>query len=131
MDSGPPPRDPEVERSRATATLTEAANSLIAAVNGRRMTDLAILLPEAFAGDLPRRERFLRLIRDYGPRASLGNLELGTLAEDLGEARFSVNFSWRGDFGVDRRKSGRFLGRVRREPTGWHFEGARLLDAVP
>ena len=130
VDSLPPP-DPAVERSRATAAMAEAVNSLIAAINGRRMNELAVLLPEALAGDLGRRERFVRLVREFEPRAVLGQLQNLTMTESGGEAVFAVNFSWRGDFGVASRKSGRFLGFVRRENTGWRFAGARLLDAVP
>lgn len=130
-DSTPPARDPEVERSRAADVLSQAANTLVAAINGRKMASLALLLPEALAGDLGRRERLTRLVRDLGPRATLGTVEPVILAEDRAEARFAVSFSWRGDFGVDRRKSGRFLGIMRRETTGWRFQGAQLLDAVP
>jgi hypothetical protein len=38
---------------------------------------------------------------------------------------------WRGDFGVERRRAGRFAGVVRRAGEEWRFDGARLLDAVP
>ena len=111
--------------------LAEAVNTLIAAINGRRMSELAVLLPEALAGDLGRRERFVRLVREFQPRATLGTLQNMSMAEGRGEAVFAVSFSWRGDFGVASRKTGRFLGIVRRDNTGWHFSGARLLDAVP
>ena len=127
----PPPPDPEVERTRASSVLADGASSLLAAINGRRVSELALLLPEVLAGDLARRERFMKLLRDFGPKATLGTLEPVTLTETGAEARFTVNFSWRGDFGVDRRKAGRFLGTLRREESGWRFEGARLLDAVP
>lgn len=127
----PPPRDPAVERSRATEALADAANSLVAAINGRGMPELAVLLPEPIAGDLGRRERFMKLLKDFGPRAALGTLEAPTLTETGAEARFAVNFSWRGDFGVERRKTGHFLGTVRRDESGWRFQGASLLDAVP
>ncbi len=120
-----------MERTRAAEVLADAASSLVAAINARRMTELAVLLPEPIAGDLGRRERFLKLLKDSGPRATLGTLEAATLTESGAEARFAVAFNWRGDFGVDRRKTGRFLGTVRREEAGWRFQGARLLDAVP
>ncbi len=126
------PRDPEVERAAATEALGRAASRLVDAVNSRRMSDLASLVPEALAGDLGRRERFMRMVRDYSPEASLSATEGITLAEDRAEARFTVQFSWRGDFGVRSRKAGRFLGTLHREARGeWRFDGARLLDAVP
>lgn len=123
--------DPEVERSRAEETLGAGARRLVAAINSRSMNDLAFLLPETMAGDIGRRERFLKLIKDFGARASLGGTEDAILADSRGEARFTVTVAWRGDFGVDRRKAGRFLGVARRGAAGWQFEGARLLDAVP
>ena len=89
------------------------------------------MLPEGMAGDLGRRERFMRLLKDFEPRAVLGTVDAPALSQAGAEARFAVSFSWRGDFGVDRRKSGRFLGFVRHEESGWRFQGARLLDAVP
>jgi hypothetical protein len=97
------------------------------------MADLAVLLPEYLAGEtgVGRRERFIGLIRDFGPRAALGAVESVTLAEDRAEAPFAVNFTWRGDFGVERHKVGNFLGIMHRDAAGWRFQGARLLNAVP
>jgi len=89
------------------------------------------MLPEGLAGDLGRRERFMKLVKDFEPRATLGTIDAAVLNQTGAEARFAVSFSWRGDFGVDRRKTGRFLGVVRREESGWRFQGARLLEAVP
>jgi hypothetical protein len=83
------------------------------------------------AGDPGRLERFVGLVKGFAPRASLGTVEPLGLADDLGEVRFTVTFVWRGDFGVERRKAGRFVGVVRRQEGGWRFVGARLLDAIP
>ena len=127
----PPPRDPEVERTRATSVLADGVGSLVAALNGRRMAELAVLLPEPIAGDPGRRERFLKLLRDFSPHGTLSGLEATSLTEGGAEARFAVSFTWRGDFGVERRKTGHFLGTARRDESGWRFAGARLLDAVP
>jgi len=134
----PPPappeivRDPEAERAAAGDALGRAAARLVDAINSRRMTDLAQLVPEALAGDLGRRERFMKLIRDYAPRASLGQIEGTALADAQGEARFTLQLAWRGDFGVQTRKAGRFLGLLHREAGGsWRFDGARLLDPLP
>jgi hypothetical protein len=83
------------------------------------------------AGDLGRRERFLKLVRDFSPRASLGSVDEATVTDDRGEARIAIAFAWRGDFGVDKKKTGRLQAIVRRDGDGWRFEGARLLDPVP
>lgn len=128
---GPPPPDPEVERIRATDALSEAARSLVSAINAHRILEVAVFLPEGQAGDLGRRERFMKLLKDFEPKATLMAVEPGSTTLTAAEARFTVSFSWRGDFGVDRRKTGHFLGSARREESGWRFQGARLLDAVP
>jgi hypothetical protein len=128
----PPPISPEAERSRAREALAGGVDRIMAAINGRRTTDLLVLLPGQMAGDQGRLERFVELVKGFGPRATLGNVEPVSLAEGRGEARFAVSFIWRGDFGVERRKTGRFLGVARRtDDGGWRFEGARLLDAIP
>jgi hypothetical protein len=133
----PPPEpaapvpDPEVDRARAHTRLEEAAGRLVAAINAKRTSDVALMLPESMAGDLGRRERFLKLIKDFGPKASLGVVDDATVTDDRGEARLTIAFAWRGDFGVDKKKTGRLQAVVRREGDGWRFEGARLLDAIP
>ena len=101
------------------------------AIDAHRLIDVAVLLPEGIAGDLGRRERFMKLLKDFSPHASLGAIEGTSLAEGRAETRFAVSFSWRGDFGVERRKTARFLGLVSRDNSGWRFQGARLLDAIP
>jgi hypothetical protein len=127
----PPPRDPAEERRLAGEALQGGIARVIGAINGKQTAQLLSLLPAALARDPGRLERFLDLVREFAPRATLGTIEAMSLAEDRGEATFAVSFSWRGDFGVERRKAGRFSGVVRRQEGGWRFEGARLLDAVP
>ena len=126
-----PVRDPVEDQARAHTRLAEAAGQLVAAINAKRATDVALMLPEAMAGDLGRRERFLKLVRDFSPRASLGSVDEATVTDDRGEARIAIAFAWRGDFGVDKKKTGRLQAIVRRDGDGWRFEGARLLDPVP
>ena len=128
----PPAPSPEAERARAREVLSTGVDRLMAAINGKRVTDLLVLLPDQMAGDQGRLDRFVELVKNFGPRATLGTVEPIALADGRGEARFAVSFVWRGDFGVERRKTGRFLGVSRRlEDGGWRFEGARLLDAIP
>jgi hypothetical protein len=127
----PPPRDPAEERRLAGEVLQGGISRVVAAINGKQTAQLLTLLPAAMTRDPGRLERFLDLVREFAPRATLGTVEAMSLAEDRGEATFAVSFTWRGDFGVERRKAGRFSGVVRRQEGGWRFEGARLLDAVP
>ena len=133
----PPPetreaaRDPDVERARASQSVGAAAARLVAAINAKHMEELSVLLPEVMAGDLGRRERFLKLVREFSPKGSLGPVADATVNDDRGEAGFSIAFAWRGDFGVDRRKNGRFVGIARRRGDDWQFDGAKLLDALP
>jgi len=127
----PAPLSPEEELRLATGVAAEGIGRIISAVNSKKVTELLVLVPEEMAGDAGRLERFVSLVKGFGPRATLGTVEPLTLAEDRGEARFAVSFSWRGDFGVERRKTGRFTGVLRRQEGGWRFEGARLLDAIP
>lgn len=126
-----PVRDPAVDRARAQSVIQAAAARLLAAINARRSGDVAMLVPEAMAGDLGRRERFLKLVKDFGPKASLGSVDDPTMGDDRGEARISISLAWRGDFGVDKKKSGRLVAFVRRDGETWRFEGARLVDAIP
>jgi hypothetical protein len=134
----PPPPAPEVrkrsaeeERVLATEAIAAGINRIVAAANGKRTTELLVLLPDAMAGDQGRLERFVNFVKGFAPRATLGAVEPLALEEEQGQARFTVSFVWRGDFGVERRKAARFTGVVRRQGDEWRFEGARLLDAVP
>lgn len=127
----PAPRDPEADRVMVSQILTQAAGRLVDAINSRRLDNVARLLPEGLAGDLGRRDRFMKLLKDYAPRATLGRIEGTALADSAGEARFTIQFEWRGDFGMSFRKVGQFSGIVSRGRADWRLEGARLLNPVP
>lgn len=131
VPASPLPRSPDEELRLATGVAAEGIGRIISAINSKKVTELLVLVPEEMAGDAGRLERFVGLVKGFAPRATLGTVEPPTLADDRGEARFAVSFSWRGDFGVERRKTGRFTGVLRRQEGGWRFEGARLLDAIP
>jgi len=126
----PPAPNPEEEQRLATGAAAEGISKVVAAINGRTAA-LLVLVPPELAGDAGRLARFLEFVKGFAPRATLGAVETVVLADDRGEARFAVSFTWRGDFGVERRKTGRFSGVVRRQEGGWRFAGARLLDAIP
>jgi hypothetical protein len=123
--------DPAVDRARAAEALSGLAGRLVAAIAAKNMSELTSLMPADVAVDVGRRERFLNFVREFGPHAGLGGIEETTVAGDRGEARFAVSFTWRGDFGVDRRKPGRFLGILRRQNGEWRPAGVRFLDGVP
>jgi hypothetical protein len=123
--------DPTVDRARAAEALSGLAGRLVAAIAAKNLSELTSLMPAAVAVNPGRQERFLNFVREFGPRAGLGSIEEVTLAGDRGEARFTVSFTWRGDFGVDRRKPGRFLGILRRQNGEWRPAGVQFLDGVP
>jgi hypothetical protein len=123
--------DPAVDRARAREALPAVAGRLVAAIAAKNLSELARLMPADVAVNAGQRERFLSFVREFGPQAGLGAIEEVTLAGDRAEARFTVSFTWRGDFGVDRRKPGRFLGILRRQNGEWRPTGVRFLDGVP
>lgn len=123
--------DPVVDRARAADGLTVLAGNLVAAITARSIGEVARLMPMEVAADAGKQERFLNFVRDFGPRVVLGTVEDVTLAGDRAEARFTVAFSWRGDFGVERRKPGHFVGLLRRESGEWRPVGVRFVDGVP
>ena len=86
--------------ARATAILAELAGRLVAAINEQDLTRLEALLPAALAQDAGRRAQFLKLVKEFGPRASLDGIGDSTVAEDRAEATFTLSLSWRGDFGA-------------------------------
>jgi hypothetical protein len=129
--ASPPTRSADDDRAEAGSVLRGAAARLVAAINAKQVADLAQLLPEGPAGDGQGLTRFLQLVKDYGPRATLGGVDQPTLAGDHAEGRFSLTLSWRGEFGVSSKKSGMFLGVLRRTDGGWRFDGARMLDNLP
>lgn len=124
-------RNPEADLAEATSVARDAAGRLVTAINARDAGSLSQLLPDAQAGDRARLNRFLKLVKDYGPRATVASVDAPTLTGDRGEVQFSVALTWRGDFGVNSRKSGAFLGALRHTDSGWRFDGARLLDNLP
>jgi hypothetical protein len=134
----PPPADPKKpvassadEKARGAAMLADLAGRLVAAINHRDLVQLEALLPAALSPDPERSAQFLKLVKEFGPRASLDGIEDPTFAEESAEATFNLSLTWRGDFGVVRKKAGRFQGRLGRHEAVWKVEGVRLIDAVP
>lgn len=130
-ESPRPDRSPAEERELVALTVAEAVDRLVAAISSRNLRELNTMLIEDPGGATGRRERFLQLIQEYGPRATLDNIEEAIVGEDRARARFTVSLEWRGVFGAGQRKTGRFVGIVRRGGAGWRFEGSALLNDLP
>jgi hypothetical protein len=81
--------------------------------------------------DANRKTKFVTFIRESGPGASLASTDQVAVTETSGGTRFTLQFRWRGDFGVDRRKAVRFWAAARREGSRWVFSGIRLLESFP
>jgi len=125
------PRDPESDRTVAIQQLTSGAEQLVDAINSRQFDRVELLLAESLAGDLKRRERFLNLLKRYPATAVLETIEGPTLAENRGEARFTLRLEWRGEFETGYRKIGQFTGLMSRNGGNWRFDGVRLITPVP
>lgn len=117
-------------RRAATAELSAGIQRLVSAVNARQMGVAAGLYSPAPA-EARRRERFLDFIREFGPTVSVERSDAPTMAETSAESVVTLQFVWRGDFGVDRRKSVRLSALARRDGDRWAFAGARLLENLP
>jgi hypothetical protein len=104
---------------------------VVRAINGRDLATLGALLSTEPVGNSSSRERFLKLVEEFSPRASLDSLGDAIVAGDRGQARFVISLSWRGDFGVSKRKSGRLLAVASHQDQGWRLQGVALLDALP
>ena len=127
----PPPPDPALEKARLSATLAGAADRVVRAINGRDLTTLRSLLSASAAGNPGALERFLKLVDQYSPQATLDSLGDAVIARDRGQLTFTISLVWRGDFGVSKRKTGRLLAAARLQDPGWRLQGVTLLDPIP
>jgi hypothetical protein len=101
----PPPAapavDPAVELARAAAVIRARMEALATAINGG-----AGLQALVTAG--PARERFLRFVEQQAPTAAVDRVPEPAMSTDRAEAETTLQFQWRGQFGVSRREVGRF-----------------------
>jgi hypothetical protein len=130
-DSSTPARDPATEKSLLRAELAVAAQRVVQAINGRDLEALDALMSAETASKSGRRDRLLDLVREFSPRATLDTLGGASIAGDRGQASFTISLNWRGDFGVRKRKSGRFVAVALRQDPGWRVQGVTLLDPIP
>src|ERR1051325_2289087 len=66
-----PVRSSADEKARGAAILADLAGRLVTAINDRDLAQLETMLPEALSQDADRRARFLKLVKEFAPRASL------------------------------------------------------------
>ena len=101
----PPPTapaiDPAVELARAAAVIRARVEALATAINGRAG------LQGLLTAD-PARERFLRFVEQQSPTVAVDRVPEPTMSTDRAEAEVTLQFQWRGQFGVSRREVGRF-----------------------
>lgn len=119
--------DPATLRRMAEDALEGGIGRFVAAVVGRQPVTAATL----YANSDSRRTRFLDFLTQYQPEAAKAGAEAPTVGEASAEAVFRVNFRWRGEFGVARRKEARFIATARRDGDTWTFESIRLLENLP
>src|ERR1043166_174462 len=84
-------RSPAEERELVALTVAEAVDHLVAAINGRNLRELNTILINDPGGVATRRQRFLQLIKEYGPRATLDNIDEAIVGEDRARAPFTVS----------------------------------------
>jgi hypothetical protein len=124
-----PPPDPAALRRAATAELEAGILRFVNAVQGKQMATVAAAFSSS--GDTRRRDQFVEFLRQNSPSATLKGSGQPAVAESGAETTFIVEFRWRAQFGVERKKDGRFGATARRSGNGWEFGNIRLLEAFP
>jgi hypothetical protein len=129
-DTAPPPPkvDPEAVRAAATSDLNRGIEQFAAAVTAR---DLGTVSGLFSAADARRRDRFVNFLRDASPTSAYQATEAAEVTETAADAAFTLMFRYRGDFGVEKRKTVRFQASTRRRGEEWTFAGVRLLENFP
>ncbi len=121
--------DPSADLRGATAAIQQGAQRFVSAISRQDLDAIArFYLPGGNAGW---RGGLINHVRDYNPAASLGTVEPPVAGEAGVQAAFAVEFRWRGNFGVERRRAARFTALARRTSEGWSLAGVRLLEAFP
>ena len=126
-----PPPSPEALRAGASVELRAGIDRFVEAIRTRQPGVVDLMYVPEQGEDASRKTKFVSFIRETGPGASLAGTEPVAVTETSGGTRFTLQFRWRGDFGVDRRKAVRFWAAARREGSRWVFSGIRLLESFP
>lgn len=126
--AAPPAVDLEGSRRAATSDLNAGILQFSRAVTAREASVVAAMFSPT---DARRRDRFVQFLGDASPTATFGATEPAEVSETAGDAAFTLLLKWRGDFGVERRKSVRFQASTRRRGDNWAFAGVRLLENFP
>jgi hypothetical protein len=125
-----PRPDPEAARRAAAAELTAAIDRLVGAINGQQV-GVVTGLYSPMPAEARRRDRFVSFVREFTPSAARAGAEPPQLTETGAAAGFTLQFRWRGNFGVERRQTARFDAALRRDGDRWVFAGVRLLENFP
>ena len=115
-------------RASATRDLNAGIERFAQAVAAREGATVAGLFsPE----DARRRDKFVQYLKDATPVSTYQETEAAQVTETAADAAFTLLFKWRGDFGVEKRKSVKFQASTRRSGDEWAFAGVRLLENFP
>jgi hypothetical protein len=123
-----PPVDMAALRATATRDLNTGIEQFAQAVAAREGATVAeMFIPD----DARRRDKFVQYLKDASPISSFQATEAAQVTETAADAGFTLLFKWRGDFGVEKRKSVKFQASTRRRGDEWAFAGVRLLENFP
>ena len=118
----------EAVRAAAYADLNGGIQQFARAVAAR---DVSVVGGMFSPTEAQRRDRFVRFLRESSPVSTFQETEPAEVTETAGDAAFTLVIKWRGDFGVEKRKSVRFQASTRRQGDTWSFAGVRLLENFP
>jgi len=120
--------DLEALRAAAGRDLNGGIQRFAQAVAARQVAEVAGLF---VPGEARQRERFVQFLKESAPTSTFGATEPASVTETQGEATFTLLLKWRGDFGVEKKKSVRFQASTGRHGDDWTFAGVRLLENFP
>ncbi|HEX9895149.1 MAG TPA: hypothetical protein VGA78_14555 [Gemmatimonadales bacterium] len=126
-----PATNPETLRTGASVELRAGIDRLVEAIRTRQAGVVERMYVPDQAEGARRKARFVGFLKETWPGASLAGMETVAVTETSGGTSFTLQFRWRGDFGVDRRKAVRFWASARHEGSRWAFSGVRLLENFP
>jgi hypothetical protein len=123
--------NPEALRAEAAVELRAGIERFVEAIRTRQPGVVDLMYSPEQGEDANRKTKFIGFLKEASPGASLAGIDQTAVTETSGGTRFTLQFRWRGDFGVDRRKAVVFWAAARREGSRWAFSGVRLLESFP
>jgi hypothetical protein len=115
-------------RATATRNLNAGIEQFAQAVAAR---DGAAVAGTFLADDARHRDKFVQYLKDATPISTFQTTEAAVVTETAADAGFTLLFKWRGDFGVEKKKSVKFQASTRLRGDEWAFAGVRLLENFP